>query len=103
MGAHFHVPIIKLSWPEIQAACHQGPAPLTIYLASADASMNYWQAELNEPVAILIGNEAKGPGNYAFSLADKQLAIPMPGNTESLNVAIAASILLYEVVRQRSS
>lgn len=102
MGAHFHIPIIKLSWTEIQTACYQRSRPLTIYLASADASQIYWETDFTEPSAILIGNEADGAGAQALALADHHLAIPMPGKTESLNAAMAAGILLYEVVRQRS-
>ena len=101
MGAHFHIPLLKLSWPEIQTACLQRNKPLTINLASADAPLVYWKTNFSKPTAIIIGNEADGPGTQAISMADHQLAIPMPGNTESLNAAIAAGILLYEVVRQR--
>lgn len=101
MGAHFHIPLLKLSWSEIQTACHQRNMPLSINLASANAPLIYWKTNFTNPTAIIIGNEADGPGTQAFSIADHQLAIPMPGNTESLNAAMAAGILLYEVVRQR--
>ena len=102
MGAHFHMPIVMATWMEIQEACHQRSQPLSVYLASADAPKIFWQADFKQPVAILVGNEGKGPGIEAYALADQQLSIPMAEKTESLNAAVAASILLFEIVRQRS-
>jgi RNA methyltransferase, TrmH family len=58
-------------------------------------------ANLSQPVAILIGNEGKGvPPNLA-AMADGAITIPCPGPVESLNAAIATSVLLYEASRQR--
>jgi TrmH family RNA methyltransferase len=102
MGAHFHIPIIKTTWDEIEIACHERQQPLSIFLASADATQIFWQTDFTLPVAILVGNEGKGPGKNAYALANQQLSIPMAGKTESLNAAVAASILLFEIVRQRS-
>ena len=59
-------------------------------------------ADFTTPLALIIGGEAAGSGTEAASLADKKVHIPMPGGTESLNAAVAASILLFEVVRQRT-
>ncbi len=102
MGAHFHIPIVMATWMEIREYCHQRSQPLSVYLASADASKIFWQADFKQPVAILIGNEGKGSGVDAYALADQQISIPMDGKTKSLNAAVAASILLFEIVRQRS-
>jgi TrmH family RNA methyltransferase len=54
-------------------------------------------------VALIIGGEAGGAGQEAESLAGGAVQIPMPGGMESLNAAVAAGVLLFEVVRQRSS
>ena len=102
MGAHFTLPIIRTDWENIQKHCKAGNSPLTIYMASANAQQTCWQVDLTAPTAILVGNEAAGPGSQAQQLADLSLSIPMPGKSESLNAAIAAGILLFETVRQRS-
>jgi tRNA G18 (ribose-2'-O)-methylase SpoU len=62
-----------------------------------------WQADLTRPLALVIGGEADGPGPQARQLADTLINIRMPGNFESLNAGVAASLLLYEIIRQRNS
>jgi len=59
------------------------------------------QADLTGPVALVLGSEAHGLGDAHEGLIDEWLAVPMPGDTESLNVAMAGTILTYEVARQR--
>lgn len=100
MGAHFHLPIFQFNWPEIQAVCQH--SHLNVYLASAGSSTYYWQVNLIEPTAIIIGGEAEGASQEAKKLASQTISIPMPGQSESLNAAISAGILLFETVRQRS-
>lgn len=102
MGAHFHLPIRLATWPEITAYCKQRPIQLTVLLADADSDMTMWQANLTLPLALIIGSEAEGAGLEARELADDSIRIPMPGGFESLNAGVAASILLYEVLRQRN-
>lgn len=58
--------------------------------------------DLTQPIAILIGNEGAGIAPSLLSRADARVTIPMPGPVESLNAAIAGSILLYEAARQRA-
>lgn len=101
MGAHFHLPILQLDWLQIKNICKNPHHLLNTIIASADATTNLWQLDLTEPTAIIIGSEAIGPGQDAQRLADQVIKIPMPGSSESLNAAIAASIILFEVVRQR--
>ena len=50
----------------------------------------------------MIGNEGAGLGAELLSLADARVSIPMPGRVESLNAAVAGSLLLYEAARQRA-
>jgi TrmH family RNA methyltransferase len=101
MGAHFHVPIYQTSWSEILKICKKPNYSLNVLLASADADVSYWDVDLTLPVAIIIGSEANGPGMEAQEFADSKIRIPMPGSSESLNAAIATSIILFEIVRQR--
>jgi TrmH family RNA methyltransferase len=65
--------------------------------------LSCWDADLRIPCAIIVGSEASGAGNEAHDMADTKFKIPMPGESESLNAAVAASILLFETLRQRST
>ena len=60
-------------------------------------------ADLTRPLALVLGSEAHGLGDSYDDLIDSWLSVPMPGETESLNVAMAGTILTYEVARQRRS
>jgi TrmH family RNA methyltransferase len=103
MGAHFRLPIHNLSWSEIQA--YLKPVGSTIgarvYLADAERGLPYTQVDFRSPLALIVGGEAEGAGSEGQSLADARVHIPMPGEVESLNAAVAAAILMFEVVRQR--
>ncbi len=99
MGAHFHIPVQAASWETISALVRQ--ARLKVYLADAAGAITYTQADLRQPLALVVGSEASGAGQSARLLAEERLSIPMPGGMESLNAAAAAAIILYEVVRQR--
>lgn len=59
------------------------------------------QADLTGPVAVMVGSEEKGIHRSLLSMADVAVGIPMAGKTASLNVSVAAGILLYEILRQR--
>jgi TrmH family RNA methyltransferase len=59
------------------------------------------QLDLTRPIALLIGNEGAGLSDSLIEQADERITIPFPGPVESLNAAIAGSILLYEAARQR--
>ena len=60
-----------------------------------------YDADLRRPTAIVMGAEDKGISREVLKLCDEQLAIPLVGKTESLNVSAAAAVMLFEVVRQR--
>jgi TrmH family RNA methyltransferase len=102
MGAHFRLPILSQTWPELSDTLTQSGSNLHIYLADSSAGMPYTQADFRSPLALIIGGEAAGAGAESQSMAEKRVHIPMPGGSESLNAAAAASILLFEVQRQRS-
>lgn len=99
MGAHFRLPLWPLGWEEIRQALRQ--AGLRVYLAAVEGGQPYTQADFRRPMALVIGGEAAGAGAQARQITDQAVHIPMPGKTESLNAAVAAAILLFEVVRQR--
>lgn len=60
-----------------------------------------YDADFTRPTAIVMGNEERGISREVLKLCDEQLAIPMIGHIESLNVSAAAAVMLFEVVRQR--
>lgn len=66
------------------------------------APQTYWQADLCKPTVIVLGNEGAGLSANLAALADVQVRIPLAEGVESLNVAIAAALILYEAYRQRS-
>ncbi len=101
MGAHFRLPIQAMDWPTIQKIVRPIERPLRTFLADACDGRPYTQADLRQPLALVVGGEASGAGE-GILLADERLHIPMPGGIESLNAAVAAAILLFEVVRQRA-
>jgi RNA methyltransferase, TrmH family len=98
MGAHFRLPLRSLDWTQIRQFCQ--PA-LKIYLAEAGEGTACWQLNMRVPLALVVGGEADGASDEARQSVDGLVTIPMPGKSESLNAAIAASILLFEIVRQR--
>ncbi|WP_299582233.1 23S rRNA (guanosine(2251)-2'-O)-methyltransferase RlmB [uncultured Sunxiuqinia sp.] len=74
---------------------------LKIAAATEKSSDNYTQADLTGPTAIVMGSEERGIEKQILNLADAQVQIPILGKIESLNVSVAAGLLVYEAVRQR--
>jgi len=98
MGAHFRLPLRTCpDW----AAVQQWLAPTQqIYVAEGRASLAYDQVDWRPPVALVVGGEAEGAGAAARAVATP-IQIPMQGQVESLNAAVAGAIILFEVARQR--
>ncbi len=101
MGAHFRLHLASLDWPAIQERIVA--SSLFVVVAAAGAGSVYTECDFHRPLAIIIGGEAEGAGPQAHALANTRVNIPMARNTESLNAAAAAAILLFEVVRQRNN
>jgi TrmH family RNA methyltransferase len=99
MGAHFRLPIFSSTWEEIRAKV----AGMAVYLAETHNAVACWQADCRSPLALVIGGEADGASQQARALATQNVLIPMPGGMESLNAAMAGTILMFEVLRQRQS
>ena len=74
-----------------------------IFGTSNKADINYWDADYTCPLAIVVGSEGKGMRALTTKHCDYLVSIPMIGQIESLNVSVATGVLLYEVIRQRSS
>ena len=100
MGAHFRIPIVEMGWEKLRGYFHD--SHLRVVLAAAGAGLPYHQMDFDQPIALIVGGEAEGASMEARNLVDEWVHIPMAGGAESLNAAVAASILLFEVLRQRT-
>jgi 23S rRNA (guanosine2251-2'-O)-methyltransferase len=74
---------------------------LWIYAAVGDGAKPMWETDLSGGVALVFGAEGKGLRPLVRRTCDDAVSIPMAGNVESLNVSVAAALLLYEAKRQR--
>jgi 23S rRNA (guanosine2251-2'-O)-methyltransferase len=76
-------------------------AGVWLFGTSDDAGQELYEADLKGPIALVLGGEGSGLRRLTRELCDHMVAIPMAGAVESLNVSVAAGILLFEAVRQR--
>jgi TrmH family RNA methyltransferase len=97
MGAILNLPISRRGWPEIEADVSH----MAVWLAVTSGNTRHAQVDWRQPSALIVGSEASGAGADAQRLA-KSVSIPMVQGSESLNVAVAAGIILFEATRQRS-
>ncbi len=97
MGAHLRLPVHELAWAAIKSVTQD----MVIWVTAVSEAKDYTHVDWTMPSAIIIGNEAKGVGAEAVQMANGRLTIPMHNNTESLNAATAAAVILFEAARQR--
>ncbi|HWI61868.1 MAG TPA: RNA methyltransferase [Symbiobacteriaceae bacterium] len=101
MGSLFRLPVVK---GEIGAVLRALKAQgRKLFVADAGGDLTPWTAGLHGNAVLVIGNEGNGPSDISRQLADGIISIPMPGPTESLNAGVAASLLIYEAMRQRAA
>jgi TrmH family RNA methyltransferase len=101
-GAHFHLPVREaVDWHAVSAVVNGAPQAQQVLLAEADSRQSYDEFDLTQRTALIIGNEAHGPSSQGRRLATATVRIPMWNKVESLNAAIAASVILFEGARQR--
>ncbi len=74
-----------------------------IMAATEKAQHAYHEANYNHPLAMILGSEGEGISEEFIKLCDQTVRIPVYGEIESLNVSVAAGILLYEIIRQRKT
>lgn len=98
MGAHFQLPLRTLTWPELPAVLAGTPA----WLADVGAGPAYFDVDWRAPAALIVSAEAHGPSPEALACTERRVHIPMPGPADSLNAAVAAGVVLFEVARQRT-
>ena len=98
MGAHFR---LALSVDQPWRTLAETLVGMSVLLADAHQGSPYWQVDWRQPTALVIGGEAEGAAPAAKRLVIGHIMIPMRQDVESLNAAVAASVLLFEAVRQR--
>jgi len=74
---------------------------IKIFTSEMNAKQKLHELNLTEPCCIVMGNEEKGVQSYISKAADEKFTIPMKGEFDSLNVSVAAGIILYEAMKQR--
>lgn len=101
VGTLFTVPVLESTNEETLAFLKEHQ--IAIVAATPHASLEFTQADFKVPLAILVGTEQYGLSELWMKKADIGVRIPMLGVADSLNVASATTLMLYEVVRQRRS
>ncbi|MBI3969595.1 MAG: RNA methyltransferase [Chloroflexi bacterium] len=97
-GAHFTLALYpECDWPRVRAL--SGDRRLVV--ATAQAPRAYFELDWTVPTTLVVGSEAHGPSPTALEQADERVSIPMVGRAESLNAGVAASIIVFEALRQR--
>jgi 23S rRNA (guanosine2251-2'-O)-methyltransferase len=99
-GALHHLPVCREKSLK-QAVQFLKDAGVHLVACTEKAEKDAWHANLNQPVALILGAEDTGITPELLRLADELVRIPMTGSVQSLNVSVAAGIMMYEVMRQR--
>jgi len=101
-GAIFNIPVVRVAHLK-DAIYYLQASGISVFGASEKAPQYIYDAPLTKPAAILMGSEGQGITTSLLKLLDGQISIPMQGTIGSLNVSVATGVVLYEVLRQRSS
>ena len=100
-GSLFRVPVVFMNdYDELVTFVRA--AGVKLAATCFDTDRYYYEEDLREDVALIIGNEGNGISPELIGRADIKIKIPMAGSIESLNAAVAAAVLMYETVRQRA-
>lgn len=99
MGSLFYVPIINDDENNsvTKKLIDKG---FSLLATSLEGDKDFFEEDLSGRIIVSVGNEGNGVSEEIYNLSDKKVKVPMPGGAESLNVAIATSVILYEKVRQ---
>ena len=99
-GAINYIPICKVKSLRITANFLK-ESGLKLVSCTEKGDTKFYDSDLTSPCCIILGSEKDGVSNSLMDISDKRLKIPMKGNVKSLNVSSSASVILFEVVRQR--
>lgn len=99
MGSIFRVPLYFIN-DDMETLLELRENKYKIYATSLEGSIPNYDITYNDKFVIIIGNESNGVDNDIIRMSDKLIKIPMPGFAESLNAGVAASIIMYEGMKQ---
>ena len=99
-GAIFNIPLVKVDHIKDAIFYLQASGIKTVAATEKTQSLLY-EKDFSQPLALIMGNEAKGISESVLKLVDEKAKLPMSGSIGSLNVSVACGAFLYEVVRQR--
>jgi TrmH family RNA methyltransferase len=99
-GALFHVPVAT-GGDVVEVLEELGRRGVARVATLVEGGRPYDTTDLTGPVAVVLGSEARGLSDAVIALVDQPVTIPMAGRSESLNVAMAGSVLCFEALRQR--
>ena len=95
MGAVFRRAVVQTTWQEVKSACAAAGIPVAV-TALSDRAEDIRKADL-KTMAVVIGSEGQGVRREIMDSADAELIIPMNPNCESLNAAVAATIVMWQI------
>lgn len=100
-GALMNIPVCRIdNLPDVVKYLKN--SGFIVVAATESSEKSLFDADLRDPLAIVVGSEEKGISSGLLAVCDQTVAIPIHGKIASLNVSVATSILVYEAVRQRS-
>lgn len=103
VGSVFRVPVVAAALDDVAGLKRRGVRLLAAVGRSGFGTKAAQDVDFRRACAVMIGNEGAGLGDEWMALADERVTIPCPGPVESLNAAVAGSLLLYEASRQRAA
>ena len=95
MGAVFRTPVVQTDWRTVKAACAAADIPVAV-TALSDRASDIRRADVKQ-MAVVIGSEGRGVRQEILDAADQELIIPMNAHCESLNAAVAATIVMWQM------
>lgn len=98
MGSIFHVPVIQDN--DLNKVSFLKENGFNLVASSLNTNKNFYDVDLKGKKIIAVGNEGSGISDEIYNMADIKVKIPMPGGSESLNVSVAAGVMMFEVIRQ---
>ena len=99
-GALYKVPVCRYNSSK-EIITFLKSSGLKIVAATEEASSDYTEIEMTQPVALILGSEESGISAELLKISDELIRIPIFGDIQSLNVSVAAGVIIYEILRQR--
>lgn len=103
VGSVFRVPVVSVEASELEGLKRRAVRLIAAVGAEGDGVVEAREFDFMAGCAVMIGNEGSGLSEEWLEMCDARVTIPCPGEVESLNAAVAGSLLLYEASRQRGS